>query len=232
MLLYLHSLGQPQSFSCQCRCTDVHHSGRCTVMWDKLPSVSCNPMRINVSLMLQNGTAVYSDNFGLNITSTQTTPMNLDTVYTAAVIAQNECGSVTCSASCSAGKRLINLELTFFCAWVRIDSTWKYCILQWRSKRRFQYAIKTCVGSLLGGLEACQPPRKRFGFLTFWGCFWCILGVKLQKLDELLLNLVVVFKARRIKGVTQSGHRGCKAAVYLHKLQENKCSHTDIAIPL
>ena len=29
------------------------------------------------------------------------------------------------------------------------------------------------------------------------------LGVKLQKLDDLLLNLVVVFEARRIKSVTQ-----------------------------
>ena len=32
--------------------------------------------------------------------------------------------------------------------------------------------------------------------------FWCIVGVKLQKLDDLLLNLVVVFEARRIHGVT------------------------------
>ena len=61
-------------------------------------------MQINVSLMVQNGTAVYSDSFGPNITSTQTTPMNLDAVYTAAVTALNNCGSVTCSASCAAGK--------------------------------------------------------------------------------------------------------------------------------
>ena len=73
-------------------------------MWDRLLSVPCNPLQINASLMLQNGTAIYSDSFGLNITSIQTTPMNLDAVYTAAVTAQNECGSVTCSASCAAGK--------------------------------------------------------------------------------------------------------------------------------
>ena len=33
----------------------------------------------------------------------------------------------------------------------------------------------------------------------------CILGVKLQKLDDLLLNLVVVYEAGRIKGVTLLG---------------------------
>ena len=73
-------------------------------MWDKLLSVSCNRMQINVSLMLQNGTAVYSAGFGLNITSIQVTPINIDAVYIAAVTAQNECGSVTCSASCAEGK--------------------------------------------------------------------------------------------------------------------------------
>ena len=68
-------------------------------------------------------------------------------------------------------------------------------------KGGFQYAITARVGRLLGGVGAC-PPRKIFGFLTFWDRFWCILGVKLQKLDDLLLNLIVVFEVRRIKGVT------------------------------
>ena len=44
--------------------------------------------------------------------------------------------------------------------------------------------------------------RENFGFLAFSDRFWCILGVKLQKLDDLLLNLVVALEARRIKGVT------------------------------
>ena len=55
-----------------------------------------------------------------------------------------------------------------------------------------------------------------------------MLGVKLQKLDDLPLNLVVVFEAHRIKGRdSASGHRGCKAAGYPRKAQENKRSHTD-----
>ena len=40
-----------------------------------------------------------------------------------------------------------------------------------------------------------MPPRKKFGISD-------ILGMKLQKLDDLLLNLVVVFETHRIKGVT------------------------------
>ena len=51
------------------------------------------------------------------------------------------------------------------------------------------------------GVGACLPPEK------FWNSdlldrFRCILRVKLQKLDDLLLNLVVVFEAHRIKGTT------------------------------
>ena len=69
------------------------------------------------------------------------------------------------------------------------------------SKRGFQYAIKVHVGQLLGGSRGMLPQEK-FGVLTFWDHFWCILGMKLQKLDDLLLNLVVVFEACRIKGMT------------------------------
>ena len=49
--------------------------------------------------------------------------------------------------------------------------------------------------------------------------------MKLQKLDDLLLNLVVVFEARRIKGVTPL--RAAEAAGYPRKARENKRSHTD-----
>ena len=46
------------------------------------------------------------------------------------------------------------------------------------------------------------PPKKMFGFLhDLLRSSLHILGVKLQKLD-FLLNLVYVFEARRIKGVT------------------------------
>ena len=105
----------------------MHHSStsdRCNIGWDIPQIVSCSAMQINVSLMIQNGTAVYSDSFGPNITSTQTTPMNLDAVYTAAVTAQNECGSATCATSCSAGKRLrIALFIYIYILCLRIDST-------------------------------------------------------------------------------------------------------------
>ena len=47
------------------------------------------------------------------------------------------------------------------------------------------------------------PPQKIFGFLhDLLRSSLHILGVKLQKLDDFLLNLVFVFEARRIKGVT------------------------------
>ena len=68
------------------------------------------------------------------------------------------------------------------------------------------------------GVWGHAPPGK-FWFLTSWDCF---LGMKL---DDLRLNLVVVFETCRIKGVT-SGRRGCKAACYPHKR-----SHTDSILP-
>ena len=50
------------------------------------------------------------------------------------------------------------------------------------------------------------PPKKeKKKNLDFWTSEIVsdvFLGVKLQKLDVLLLNLVAVFEARRIKGVT------------------------------
>ena len=77
-------------------------------------------MQISASLMLQNGTADYSNSFGHNITSVQTTPMNLDAVHTAAVTALNECGNVTCVTSCSAGKPPSRIP---FLLCLRSDST-------------------------------------------------------------------------------------------------------------
>ena len=52
--------------------------------------------------------------------------------------------------------------------------------------------------------------------------------MKLQKLDDLLLNLVVMFEARRIKGVTPL--RAAEAG-YLHKVREITRSHTDSISP-
>ena len=55
--------------------------------------------------------------------------------------------------------------------------------------------------------------------------------MKLQKFDDPLLNLVVVFEAHRIKGVTPLQARGCKTADYLRKVPGNKRSHTDSISP-
>ena len=57
--------------------------------------------------------------------------------------------------------------------------------------------IKVCVARLLGGSGGMPPPPEKLLKL-----FLVYSGVKLQKLDVLLLNLVVVFEASRIKGVT------------------------------
>ena len=58
--------------------------------------------------------------------------------------------------------------------------------------------------------------------------------MKLQKLDDLLLNLVVVFETRRIKGGTPL--RAAEAAMqssicYPRKARENKGSRTDCISP-
>ena len=57
-----------------------------------------------------------------------------------------------------------------------------------------------------------------------------ILGVKLLKLDNLLLNVVVVFETSR-RCDSALGRRGCKAADYPRKTWENKRSHTDSISP-
>ena len=56
--------------------------------------------------------------------------------------------------------------------------------------------IKVCVARLLGGSGGMPPPPEKLLKL-----FLVYSGVKLQKLDVLLLNLVVVFEASS-KGVT------------------------------
>jgi len=57
----------------------------------------------------------------------------------------------------------------------------------------------------VGGAWEESPPRP-FEINRFW----CNLGVKLQKLDDLLVKLVVVLEAPRIKGVNLL--RAAKAA--------------------
>ena len=108
----LHSLhaGPPQNFSCQCKCPYFYRhgiSGKCTLMWEKLPTVSCSSLQVNVSVTLPDGTLVYSGIFDQSITSIQTTSLNMNTVYTAAIT--GVCGA-TCSVNCSTvpmyGKKL------------------------------------------------------------------------------------------------------------------------------
>ena len=94
--------GLPQSFSCELQCPDTYHPGtsdRCTIMWERLPTISCNSLHVNVSLRQSNGTLVYSDGFGQSVSSTETTPLNQNTMYTVTIAAENACGSSTCTAT-------------------------------------------------------------------------------------------------------------------------------------
>ena len=56
---------------------------------------------------------------------------------------------------------------------------------------------------------------------------------EISKAGRPITKPVVVFDARRIKGVIplQAGHRGHKAAGYPRKARENKCSHTNYISP-
>ena len=47
---------------------------------------------------------------------------------------------------------------------------------------------------LLGGIWG-HVPQEKFWFQTFWDRFWCHFGVKLQELNDLLPNLVIVIEA-------------------------------------
>ena len=70
----------------------------------------------------------------------------------------------------------------------------------WKGGFQYSRVYKAREVHLLGGSWGMLP-QENFAFLT-WDRFWCIFGVKLQKFDDLLLNLVVVLEACRIKGVT------------------------------
>ena len=99
-----YSAGPPQSFTCELQCPDTYRSGtsdQCTIMWERLPTVSCSSLQVSVSLRQPGGTLVYSDVFSPSVTSTETTSLNQNTVYTATITAENLCGSSTCSATAS-----------------------------------------------------------------------------------------------------------------------------------
>ena len=97
-----YSAGLPQSFSCELWCPDTYHPGtsdRCTIMWERLPTVSCDSLQFSVSLKQSDGTLVYSDGFGQSVSSTETTPLNQNTMYTVTIAAENACGLSTCTAT-------------------------------------------------------------------------------------------------------------------------------------
>lgn len=98
LLYYL--IGPPQSFSCQCWCLP----DQCTVMWERIPTVSCSSLQFNVSVKGADGTPAYSHSFNQSITCAQTTPLNTSTLYTATITAENVCDSTTCCANCSTVK--------------------------------------------------------------------------------------------------------------------------------
>ena len=93
--------GPPQFSTCEFRCP----SDRCTIIWERPPTVSCNLLQFNVSVTGPDGTLAYSGSFGQDITSTQTTPLNPNTTYTATITAENECGTTACSATNSTAER-------------------------------------------------------------------------------------------------------------------------------
>ena len=94
--------GPPHPFACELQCPDTYQSGisnRCTIMWERLPTVSCSSLQVSVSLRQPDGTLIYSDVFSPSVTSTETTPLNPNTEYSVTVTAWNECGSANCSAA-------------------------------------------------------------------------------------------------------------------------------------
>ena len=67
-------------------------------MWKRLPTVSCSSLQVSVSLRQPDGELVYSDVFSPNVTSTETAPLNQNTVYTVTIAAENLCGTANCTA--------------------------------------------------------------------------------------------------------------------------------------
>ena len=100
-LYYL--IGPPQAFSCQCWCL-LGTSDQCNLIWERVPTVSCNPLQFNVSVTGADDTPVYSGSFDQSITSTQATSLSKSSVYRATVTAKNACGITTCSANCSSSR--------------------------------------------------------------------------------------------------------------------------------
>ena len=68
-------------------------------MWERLPTVSCNSLQVSILLRQSDGTLVYSDVFSPNVTSTETAPLNQNTVYTVTITAENLCGTANCTAT-------------------------------------------------------------------------------------------------------------------------------------
>ena len=95
----------------------------------------------------------------------------------------------------------------------------------------FQYAIKACVPRLLwepGGIF----PGKFYDFLIFLVCFWCTLGVKLQKVGRPTTKPgCYIWSPQNQRRDSTSGRRGCIVVGYSRKAQENKSSHTDSITP-
>ena len=71
-------------------------------MWKRPLSVSCSPLQqFNISLTGPDGTLIYSDSFGQGTTTTNTISLKSNTVYRAAITAENVCGNTTCFTNCS-----------------------------------------------------------------------------------------------------------------------------------
>ena len=74
-------------------------------MWEIPPTVHCSSLQFfNVTMTRPDETLFYTGSFGPDVTSTETTPLDPNTVYTATITAVNVCGNTTCSAECPSGK--------------------------------------------------------------------------------------------------------------------------------
>ena len=75
--------------------------------------MSCDSLQFSVSLRQSNGTLVYSNFFGQSVSSTETTPLNQNTVYTATIAAENLCGMANCTATNSTAVKGKNIAGMF-----------------------------------------------------------------------------------------------------------------------
>ena len=77
------------------------------------PSFFYMGLQVSISLRQSDGTLVYSDVYSESVTSTETTPLNQNTVYTVTIAAENVCGTANCTATNSTAVEGKNIQLVY-----------------------------------------------------------------------------------------------------------------------